>query len=78
MVTGPGREVLFYGRHLLGVGLSLGKAKDAAFLLTGSGTWVGKPAYLAADPLTVQEGQQAIAQPLLNARSRQEGQGIHI
>ena len=55
MVTGPGRAVLFYGRQSLGEGLSLGKARDATFLLTGSGTWVGKPAYLAADPLTIQE-----------------------
>ena len=56
VVTGPGRAILFYGRHSLGEGLSLGEARDAAFILTGVGTWVGKPAYLAADPLTVQEG----------------------
>ena len=30
-------------------------------MLTGVGTWVGKPAYLAADPLTIQEGWQEIA-----------------
>ena len=41
----------------MGEGLGLGKARDAAFALTGAGTWVGKPAYLAADPLTIQEGQ---------------------
>ena len=56
VVTGPGRPVLFYGRCSLGEGLSLGEARNAAFLLRGSGTWVGKPAYLAADPLTIQEG----------------------
>ena len=29
-------------------------------MLTGAGTWVGKPAYLATDPLTIQEGWQEI------------------
>ena len=56
VVTGPGRAVLFYGRHSLGEGLTTDEARDAAFLLTGVGTWVGKPAYLAADPMTIQEG----------------------
>ena len=37
--------------------LSLGKAMDAAFILTGVSTWVGKPAYLVTDPLTIQDGQ---------------------
>ena len=31
------------------------EARDAAFLLTGVGTWVGKPAYLTANPMTIQE-----------------------
>ena len=52
----PGRTILFYGRHSLGEGLTLDEARDATFLLTGVGTWVGKPAYLAADPMTIQEG----------------------
>ena len=56
VVTSPGRTVLFYGRQSLGQDLSLGEARDATFTLTGAGTWVGKPAYLAADPLTIQEG----------------------
>ena len=62
MVMGPGRAVLFYGRCSLGEGLSPGKSWDTTFMLTGVGTWVGKPAYLATDPLTIQEGQQEIAQ----------------
>ena len=32
------------------------EARDAAFLLTGVDMWVGKPAYFAADPMTIQEG----------------------
>ena len=41
----------------MGEGLCLGKVRDATFTLTGAGTWVGKLAYLVADPLTIQEGQ---------------------
>ena len=57
VVTGPGRAVLFYGRHSLGEGLTTDEARDAAFLLTGAGTWVGKLAYLTTNPMTIQEGQ---------------------
>ena len=64
VVTGPHRAVLFYGRHSMGEGLTMDEARDAAFLLTGAGTWVGKSAYLAADPMTIQEGKRAIAQAI--------------
>ena len=40
------------------------EARDATFLLTGAGTWVGKLVYLTADPVTIQEGKKAIAQAL--------------
>ena len=36
IVTGPGWTILFYGRWSLGDGLSLGKAQDAMFTLSGS------------------------------------------
>ena len=75
MVTGPGRAVLFYGRHSLGEGLSPGKSRDTAFLLTGVGTWVGKPAYLAADPLTIQEGWWEIAQAVTKCQIKVRGPG---
>ena len=61
VVIGPGRAVLFYGRHSMGEGLT---ADEAAFLLTGAGMWVGKLAYLAADPMTIQKGRWAIAQAI--------------
>ena len=57
VVTGSGWAVLFYGRQSLGEGLSLGEVRDAAFALTGAGTWVGKLAYLATDPIIIKEGQ---------------------
>ena len=53
VVIGPGRAILFYGRPLMGEGLKVDKARDAAFLLTGAWTWVGKSAYLTTDPLTI-------------------------
>ena len=62
VVTGPGRAVLFYGRCLMGEGLTTDEARDAAFLLTGAGMWVGKSAHLTVDPMTIQEGRRAIAQ----------------
>ena len=56
LVMGPGKAVLFYVRQSLGESLSLGEVRGATITLTGMGTWVGKPAYLAADSLTIQEG----------------------
>ena len=73
VVTGPGRAVLFYGRCSLGEGLTIDEARDAAFLLTGAGMWVGKPAYLAADPMTIQEGRQVIAQAITDCRVKARG-----
>ena len=64
VVIGPGRAVLFYGRCSMGESLTANKARDAAFLLTGAGTWVGKLAYLTADPMTIQEGGRAIDQAI--------------
>ena len=75
VVTGPGRAVLFYGRHSLGEGLTMYKARDATFLLTGVGTWVGKPAYLTADSMTIQEGQQMIDQAIMDCWVKVRGPG---
>ena len=66
VVIGPDRAVLFYGRHSMGEGLTADEARDAAFLLTGACTWVGKSTYLATDPVTIQEGKRAIAQAVLH------------
>ena len=62
VVMGPGRAVLFYGRHSMGEGLTADEARDATFLLKGAGMPVGKWAYLNADPMTIQEGRRAIPQ----------------
>ena len=51
VIIGPGRAILFYGRHSMGEGLKVDEARDTAFLLTSAGTWVGKSAYLTANPM---------------------------
>ena len=61
VVIGPGRAVLFYGRCSMGEGLGVDEARDAAFLLTGAGAWVGKLAYLTTDQMIIHEGRRAIA-----------------
>ena len=58
VMIGPGRAILFYGRLSMGEGLKVDEARDAAFLLTGVGTWVGKSAYLTTDPHDVTRGQK--------------------
>ena len=75
VVIGPGRAILFYGRCSMGEGLKADKVRDAAFLLTGAGTWVGKSAYLTANPMTMQEGRRAIAQAVLDNRVKARGPG---
>ena len=75
MIIGPGRAILFYGRRSMGEGLKADEARDATFLLTGARTWVGKSAYLTADPMTLQEGRRAIAQAISDNRVKPRGPG---
>ena len=46
--------------------MTVDKARDAAFQLTGAGTWVGKSAYLTADPMKFKRVKGAIAQAILD------------
>ena len=75
VVIGPGRAILFYGRHSIGEGLKVDEARDATFLLNGAGTWVGKLAYLTANPMTLQEGKRAIAHAVLDQGVKVRGLG---
>ena len=59
----------------MGEGLKADEARDATFLLTGAGMWVGKSAYLTADPMTIQEGKRAIAQAVSENRVKARGPG---
>ena len=75
VVIGPGRTIIFYGRCSIGEGLKADEARDATFLLTGAGTWVGKLAYLTANPMMLQEGKRAIAHAILDHRVKARGPG---
>ena len=59
----------------MGEGLKADEARDATFLLTGAGTWVGKLAYLTADPMTIQDGKRVIAQAVSDNRVKARGPG---
>ena len=59
----------------MGEGLRADEARDAAFLLTGAGMWVGKSAYLTTNPMTIQEGKRAIAQAVSENRVKARGPG---
>ena len=74
-VTGPGRAVYFYGRHSLGKGLSPDRSRNTTFMLTGVGTWVGKPAYIATGTLTIQEEWWKIAKAITKCQIKARGPG---
>ena len=59
----------------MGEGLKADEARDAAFLITGSGTWVGKLAYLTADPVMLLEGRRAITHTVSDQRVKARGLG---
>ena len=75
VVICPGRAILFYGRHSLGEGLKVDKVRDAAFLPTGAGTWVGKSTYLTTNPMTIPKGKRAITQAVSAHRVKVRGPG---
>ena len=79
VVIGQARAFLFNGRCSIGEGLTTDKARDATFLLTGAGTWVGKSAYLTTDSMTIQEGRWAIAQATTDHQVKVRGPGhLHV
>ena len=78
VVIGPARAVLLYGTCSMWEGLTADKTRDAAYLLTGAGTWVGKSAYLTADPMTIQEGRWAIAQAAMDCWVKARGPGLPL
>ena len=56
-------------------GLKADETRDAAFLLTGAGMWVGKSAYLTTHPIKIQEGKRAIAQAVSENTVKARGPG---
>ena len=73
VVTSPSWAFLFYGRWSLGEGLSLGKAWDAMFTLSGAISWVGKQAQLNVNVGSLGEGWQLIAQAFTECCSEPRG-----
>ena len=59
----------------MGEGLRADEARDATFLITGAGTWVGKSAYLTANSMKIQEGKRAIAQAVSDNSVKARGPG---
>ena len=77
IVMGPGWVILFYGRQLLGEGLSLGEAWNAMFILSAAISWVGKQAQLNTNALSLWEGRQMIAQAITKWCIKARGPGCH-
>ena len=73
-MTGPGWAILFYGWQLL-EGLSLGKAWDAMFMLSGAISWVGKQAQLNANLVSLGEGWWLITQAITERHIKPRGPG---
>ena len=59
----------------MGEGLKADEARDATFLLTVAGTWVGNAAHLTTNPMTIQEGKRAIAQAVSDNTVKVRGPG---
>ena len=75
VVVAPGEAILFFGRYLLREGLSYRNAQDVKLGLTGPVNWAGRMAQVKVTTNTVQEGCQAIANTILEKRSRASGPG---
>ena len=59
----------------MGEGLKADEARDATFLLTGAGTWVGKLAYLTTDPMMLQECKRAMTWAISDNKVKARGPG---
>ena len=75
VVTGPGWAILFFGWQSLGEGLSLGEARDAAFMLSAGIPWVGNQAQLSAKPVSLGDGRWLIAQAITEGHIKPRGPG---
>ena len=74
-MTGPGWAILFYGQQSLGEGLSLGKACDTTFTLSGATGWVGKQAQLSTKPVSLGEGWWLSTQAITEGHIEPRGPG---
>ena len=72
---GPGQAILFYRQQSLGEGLSLGKAWDTAFMLSGTISWVSKWAQLSTKPASLGDDWQLITQAITDGHIEPRGPG---
>ena len=59
----------------MGEGLKADQARDATFLITGSGMLVGKPTYLTTNLMMLLEGRRAITCVISDQRAKARGPG---
>ena len=60
---------------MLQEGLPLGNARDVGFSLVGPINWAGRTAYVEATVNTVQDGHKAIADAVVEKRTKARGPG---
>ena len=75
MVLAPGEAILFFGRWSLKEGLPHGKVRDFAFSMASPVIWARRQAQVKMTVNTVQEGQWAIADAVLEKRMKAQGPG---
>ena len=75
MVTGPGRAAFFLWEMFFGRGSQSRWIQGCHIHAYGMGRWIGKPANLAADPLTIQEGWWEINQAITKCQIKAMGPG---
>ena len=73
IVTSLSHAILFYGWWLLGEGLTLSEAWDAAFMLSGALSWVGKHVQLSAKPASLGYGWWLITHAITEGQIEPRG-----
>ena len=75
MVLVPKEVILVFGQQLFKQGLPLGDARDVEFCLDGPVNWAGREAQVEMIEITIQEGHQAIADVIVEKRTKARGPG---
>ena len=75
VVLAPGEAILFFGRCSQREGLPYRSAKDVEFSLRGPVNWAGRTAQMEATANTVQEGDWAIVDAVMEKKTKARGPG---
>ena len=73
VVLDPGEVILFFGLWSCQEGLPLGSARDEEFSLMSLTSWAGRVAQVKGTVNTVQEGHCAIAEAIVEKRTKAMG-----